>query len=45
MEKMSLEKFKEYCKFTQELYELLKDESKLDEMSPEEGEKLEAKME
>ena len=45
MEKMSLEKFKEYCKFTQELYELLKDESKLDEMSPEEGEKLEARME
>ena len=45
MEKMTIEKFKEYCKFTQELYELLKDESKLDEMSPEEGEKLEARME
>ena len=45
MEKMTLEKFKEYCEFTQKLYELLRDESKLEEMSPEDGDKLEADME
>ena len=45
MEKLSIEKFREYCKFTQELYELLRDESKMEAMPPEEVEKLEEKME
>lgn len=45
MEKLSLEKFREYCKFSQELYELLLDEEKMEAMSEEEQEKLEADME
>lgn len=45
MEKLSIEKFREYCKFTQELYGLLADESKMDSMSEAEGEKLDADME
>ena len=45
MEKLSLEKFREYCKFSQELYELLLDEEKMEAMSEEEQEKLEDDME
>ena len=45
MEKLSIEKFREYCKFTQELYELLVDEEKMNSMTEEESDKLEEKME
>ena len=45
MEKLSIEKFREYCKFTQELYELLVDEEKMESMSEEESDKLQENLE
>ena len=45
MEKLSIEKFREYCKFTQELYELLVEEEKMESMSEEESDKLQENLE
>ena len=45
MEKLSLEKFREYCKFTQEIYEIIRDEEKMNSMTEEDAEKLQEDME
>ena len=39
------DKFREYCKFTQELYELLVEEEKMESMSEEESDKLQENLE
>ena len=44
MEKLSLEKFREYCKFTQEIYEIIRDEEKMNSMTEEDAEKLQEEL-
>ncbi len=45
MEKLSIEKFREYCRLTQNAYELLIDEEKMEAMPEEELEKLQEQLE
>ena len=44
MEKLSIEKFREFCEFTKKIYELMTDEEKVNSMPEEEIDKLQEQM-